>query len=152
MSGSNNSLLLDTNIFLDVIGGFDERDAIISKQVLEDVKNGKKIGIIIGPVLTELYYLISRAKNENEAKKYLKMILSLPNVQIIPIGREESIKAGSIYHKYNSGQKHKDWLSIVDCLIIACGCYLESSIVCSWDPRFKQVTETTICKPTDIVS
>lgn len=152
MNGLNSHILLDTNIFLDVIGGFDEKDAVSSKQILEFVKNGEKLGVIISPVLTEIYYLISRKKDENEAKKYLKMILSIPNIQIIPIGREEAIKAGSIYHKYNKGQKHKDWLSVVDCLIIASSFYLESSIVCSWDTRFEQVTDVTINKPCDIVT
>jgi len=151
MNGLSELVLLDTNIFLDLIGGFEEKDTVSSKKLLDSIKAGEKLGIVIAPVLCELYYLISREGDEQEAQKFIKLILSIPNIQVFPIGQEEAIRAGWVYHKYNAGQKHKNWLSLVDCLIIASCFYLESSVVCTWDSRFEQVKDVSIYKPSEIV-
>ncbi len=147
MVHSNKQVIVDSNIFLDVIGGFDDNDSTKSREILKKIENGIYKGLIIAPCLTEVYYQIANKSNDDQAKRVIKSILSMNNLEVIPIGREESLKAGMIWSKYNKGKKRNEWLSVVDCLIISIGALLEDVLVLTWDKKFNGVTDGNIVHP-----
>ncbi len=150
MSLLNNKIIIDSNIFLDVIGGFDNNDSLKSKEVLKKVEDGIYKGIVIAPCLTEVYYKIADKRDDLIAKQIIKNILSMNNLEIVPVGREESLKAGRIWSKYNKGKKRDKWLSIVDCLIISIASLLRNVPILTWDDRFNVVSDAKIINPTYI--
>lgn len=150
MNQQNEQLIVDSNIFLDVIGGFDDNDSQKSRQILNKIEQGVYKGIIIAPCITEIYYQIANKADDNRAKEFVRTILSMNNLEIIPVGREESLKAGMIWSKYNKGKKRHEWLSVVDCLIISIGSLLDDVSVISWERKFTQINDVNIINPSSI--
>jgi len=150
MSQLNNQVIVDSNIFLDVIGGFDDNDSTKSREILKKIEDGVYHGIIIAPCITEIYYQIANKSDDSHAKQFVKTILSMNNLEVIPVGREESLKAGMIWSKYNKGKKKHEWLSVVDCLIISIGSLLDGVSVLSWELKFRQIDDVKIVNPSSV--
>jgi len=142
-------LILDTNIieFLNNPFPTDSR-TIKASEIFQSICDGKYEGILIPPVLLEIYYRLSQSDNETYANAFIKSILSMPHITAIGITKDIGMFAGKLYYKYNivakqanSSLGHKDVPGGIDCLIAATQNFINNSIVCTHDRHISNMTE-----------
>ena len=66
-------VLIDTNVLLDFfmerMGFFDAAD-----QIFQSIRNRKIVGCISASVVTDLYYILGKEKNEKHAREVVEMV------------------------------------------------------------------------------
>lgn len=142
-------LILDTNIieFLNNPYSNDSR-TIKAFEILKSIYDGKYDGVLIPPVILEIYYRISQSDDEQYANEFIKCLLSMPNITAIGITKDIGMFAGKLYLKYNveakqvnSSLTYKDVPGAIDCLIAATQNYIKDSLVCTHDKHILNMIE-----------
>ena len=142
-------LILDTNVIVYLNNPFStDPRTIKASEILQSICDGKYEGVLIPPVILEIYYKISQSDNEPYAKAFIKSLLSMPNLTAIGITKDIGMFAGELYHKYNTIAKqvnssltYRDVPGAIDCLIAATQNYINDSLVCTHDGHILNMIE-----------
>lgn len=139
-------LILDTNIIKWFSSPYTNRKTIKSSEILQSICDGKHEGIIIPPVILEIYYKLSESDSEDYAKTFIETLLSMPNLYVIVLTKDIGMFAGELYLKYNviprqSDPTLRDTPGAVDCLIAATNKFVENSLICTDDQDIHNMNE-----------
>jgi len=85
MNTYENKCFMDTDVFVNAFVDLDESRKRDSRLLLEQAISGSVELVTDFLVLTETFYVIEKYKNTNIAIKVLKELLSLGNLEIVPI-------------------------------------------------------------------
>jgi predicted nucleic acid-binding protein len=140
------TLILDTNIIEWFNNPFSDPKKNKASDILQSICDGKHIGILIPPVVLEVYYRISITDNEQYAKAFINSLLSMPNIIAIDITKDIGMFAGELYYKYHVLPKRTNPSltkipGAVDCLVAATNQYINDSLVCTDDGDIQNMSE-----------
>lgn len=138
-------LILDTNVLKWFSNPFTSRKTIKALEILQSIYEGKYEGIIIPPVLLEIYYKLSESDSEKYAKAFIQALLTMPNLYVIVLTKDIGMFAGELYYNYNvlprQADPKADTPSAIDCLLAATNKFVDSSIICTDDGDIHNMSE-----------
>jgi predicted nucleic acid-binding protein len=137
-------LVLDANVFLNVI--FEEKPFLeTSRKLLKQIELKKFDAYISSITLAEIVWVVYKEagyKKAKEVQSYLRELLELQIVKVIPL--EEGIVYGmlTLVEKYN--------LSFVDALVVSTAINLKSDLI-TRDEKIKKVKEVKVRTPNELI-
>ena len=137
---------MDTNVIKWFSSPYPSSKTQKAAKILQFISSGKYEGILIPPVILEVYYKLSESDGEIYAKSFIGSLLSMPNIEPIVITKDIGIFAGELYYKYNvvprkSSSPPRKTPGAVDCLLAATNKYVKNSIVCTDDSDIHNMSE-----------
>jgi predicted nucleic acid-binding protein len=153
-------VVIDTNVVIDVFVRSNDARSRGSIELFRRIERGDFRGIFPTPVLVEVYYVVlDVTKDPDRARKTLRKLLALPNIEVQAIEREHAMIAVELikesnYFRLGKGGKlgrRSEGLSMVDSLILAVGRAIPGAVVCSNESRFSQVRSVRTMRPFELV-
>jgi len=100
MNTYENKCFMDTDVFVNAFVDLDETKKENSRRLLEQASTGPIELVTDFLVLTETFYIIEKYKNTAIAIKILKELLSLGNLEIVPINHTTYFESLKRVEKY----------------------------------------------------